>query len=177
MMKETERKALEIRQGMEIEEHDKLYNSLGRLCDAAYKARTAAMEEKGELYQDAVRATEGSSDKGFAISDWLLNNTPEGKIWRGALDRIEDLNRDLADIADKLLKGSSDKIAYLVLAINEVYDGDEYSSRVEVTTQVFGPFATLSEAKKTAHEVDGKVVTTYDGIPDTTIFRNYGHAE
>src|SRR5574344_432999 len=83
-----------------------------------------------------------------------LETTPEARKWHAAIDRIDELEMIIIPKlkARKIREAHPDQEAFLVLIIKEYPDYQEYSSRCEVETKVFGPYATEAEA---AHKAAG----------------------
>lgn len=109
-----------------------------------------------------------------------LETTPEAKKWHAAIDRMDELEMVIIPKlkARKVREAHPDQEAFLVIVINEYPDYQEYSSRADVETKVFGPYATEEEAAhKAAGYNDATVIATYGGIPVKSIVRSYGHAE
>ena len=109
-----------------------------------------------------------------------LETTPQAKAWHKAIQRIEELEEEVIPKLkeQKIREENPGPGAFIVLVIEESYDWQEYSSRVDVATRVFGPYADEKTAQEKADKyADSTVIETCGGVPVKSVVRNYGHAE
>ena len=108
-----------------------------------------------------------------------LKTTPQAKAWHKAIRRIEEIEGVIPKLKEqKIREENPGPGSFIVLVIEELSDWQEYSSRVAVTTKVFGPYADEKTAQEKADKyADSTVIETCGGVPVKSVVRNYGHAE